>query len=1028
MKLSALAVQRPVTVLMFVMILILLGSISLSRLPIDLLPDIEAPVIAVQTSYDDAGPFEVENFVTRPIEEALASVDRVSSISSTSRRGSSTVVAQFDWGIDMDFASLDVRERVDLVRDLLPDGVGSPMIVKFDPTDMPIMELVVTGDASLAELRYAADNVVQSRLERLEGVASVNVSGGQEREIQVDLHPGRMQTHGVSMDSIVQTLQASNLNLPAGTVSDAPMSYILRTTGEYESIDQLQEQRVPNANGALIPLREVADVVDGHKEARQLSRFQGSPSVLLTVQKEAAANSVQVAERIHHALGGIGADLDSGMSLDVAQDLTVFIQQSVQDVTRNALFGGVLAMIVLLVFLRSFRPTLIVAFAIPVSVLSTFILMYFSDTSINMISLGGLALGVGMLVDNAIVVLENIFRHKEEGYSRERAGEVGAAEVGTAITASTLTTISVFLPVVFIAGIAAEIFRDMALTVTFSLGASLIISLTLVPMLASKILPEGDLREIRLLSPLRALLSRVQQMYGRIIPWVLHRRGGMIALVAALLVFSLAVVPRVGMEFLPDFDQGEIQVTVRMPRGTELRETDRVVSRIEHYARTLPEADAVFTSVGGGSMMAGGANFSTGRIGVVLLPRVQRDRSTQQVVQELRDLGTRIPGAEVSVSMMDSMGAFFGDPVQIELRGDDMEELEQASIVVLEAINGIPGIVDPVSSLEDREPEMQIRVDRQRASDYGISVAELASSMQTAVSGSSVTRYRTGGQEIDITVRLAERWRDAPDVIMDVPIQTQRGAKPLGELAVVQAGTSPVAVDRSDRSRIVSVSSQLQGRDLAGAMDEIARVLQFADLPSGVSLDFGGESEEMMEAFGQLSLAMLLGILLVFMVLASQFESLLQPVIIMVTLPLAVIGVMAGLVFTGTTFSVVGFVGAIMLAGIVVNNAIVFVDYVNQLRRDGLERTDALRKAGEIRLRPILMTSFTTILAMVPLAIGIGEGQELQRPIAVVVIGGLAASTFLTLFVIPAFYTYVDDLEQWFVKRLFKKEGDADVS
>ncbi len=1026
MKLPRIAVRRPVTVIMFVMVLLLLGAISLGRLPLDLLPDIEAPVIAIQTSYDDAGPYEVENFVTRPVEEAVATVDHVSTISSVSSQGHSTVVAQFDWGTDMDFAALDVRERVDLVSDALPDDTGSPTIIQFDPADMPIMELVVTGEASLAALRHAADDTVESELERIEGVASVSVAGGRRREVQVDLHPGLMQTHRLPMERIGQILAAENINMPAGTVTDRNLSHVVRTMGEYDSVDAIGRQRIPNDGGALVPLSQVAEVIDGHEEAEQLGRFQGEPSVLLSVQKEAAANSVDVAERIEEALPDINDQLETGVSVAVVQDLTVFIQDSVRDVTINAVVGGVLAMFVLLTFLRSFRPTLIVAFAIPVSVVTTFILMYFSDTSINMISLGGLALGIGMLVDNAIVVLENVFRHKEQGWDAQQSAQQGAEEVGTAITASTLTTVSVFLPVVFIAGIAAEIFRDMALTVTFSLATSLVISLSLIPMLASKVLPHGQITEIRRLRSVGFLMERAQTVYGGVISKIIERRKITGAVALVLFVTAAALAPMIGMEFLPDFDQGEIQVDVQMPRGTKLEDTDAVIGQIEQYALEVPEVDVVFSSVGDtdGEGMDDGLSSDVGRVGIVLEPRADRERDTEKIARKLRSHSQGIPGADVSVTMTDMAGAFFGDPVQLELQGDTMEELESAADDVLEGIEQVPGIVDAGTSLEDREPEIQLEVNRDRAAEYGLTVTELGSVLRTAVAGDAVTTYRTGGQEIDVSMQLAEEWRSDPDALLDVPIDTERGVIPFGEVADITFDTSPVNVERTDRTRTVTVFSGLVDRDLSAAMEDVETVVAGLDLPHGVSAEVAGESEEMLDAFEQLSLAMVLGVLLVYMILASQFESLLQPVIIMFTLPLALIGVVGGLLLVGATFSVVAFVGAIMLAGIVVNNAIVYVDYINQLRRQGSERNEAVRKAGEVRMRPILMTSLTTILAMVPLAIGIGEGQEMQRPIAVVVIGGLAASTFLALLVIPASYTVVDDAEQWILSRLGRKKEE----
>ena len=1018
MKLARLAVKRPVTILMAVAIIVVLGWISLSRLPIDLFPDIEAPVIAIITSYPDAGPYEVENLVSRPIEEVLGAVNNVKNISSYSTKGVSIVIAEFNWGIDMNFASLDVREKIDQVKNYVPDEAEAPMVVKFDPMIIPIMQLVLNGDRPAHELRYIADHTVKSRLECLEGVASVSVSGGQTREIRVVLHPGLLAAHGVSIDAVSQSLRMASLNLPAGSIEDNGLEYVLRTAGEFTSVEQIRSVKVPTAGGGLVSLADIGDVEDGFKKATHLSRYNGQPSIMLSIQKEAGSNSVLVAEKVHAAVEKLAGELGEDISLEVAQDTSLFIKQSIDGVASNALIGGLLAMVVLLIFLRSMRPTLIIGVAIPISIMAAFIMIYFSKTTLNMMSLGGLALGVGMLVDNAIVVLENIFRQRELGKNAMEAAQTGAEEVGTAIIASTLTTVSVFIPVVYVSGIAGEIFRDMAFTVTFSLLASLLVSLSLVPMLASQIMGNGtiDAKEggIRFLKFMGYLSSSLQEIYGRLIAWVLRHRLATVGIAIVTLVISLMLLPKVGMEFMPSMDQGEISISISMAKGTKLDDTDLVVRSIEDYVASIPEVGAIYTTVGSGGISTSGISTGGGEqgsIGLRLVPVAKRDRDIRQILEEVRDFVAEIPGAKISVSGGDIMMGAFGRPIQLELRGDDMDLLTLASEELIKALEEIPGTRQLTSSLDESSPEIQVEINRDKAAAHGITVAQIASTLRAAVSGTTVTKFRTEGKEIDVSVRLGEEWRGDLQAINNVLISTARGAMiPLQDVATLKYAQSPIQISRSGQSRIVTISGDVAGRPLNLVIEDIRQLVDDFRLPEGMMVTYAGQDQLMQESFTELGWAMLLGILLVFMILASQFESLLQPLIIMVTLPLAVIGVILGLLIGKATFNVISFVGAIMLSGIVVNNAIVLIDCINQLRAQGMERSQAVIKAGEIRLRPILMTTLTTVLGMMPLAFSTGEGSELAKPIAFTVIGGLVTSTLLTLLVVPVVYTFVDGI------------------
>ncbi len=1015
---------------MAVLIVVILGFVSLTRLPIDLFPNIEAPVMAIITTYQDAGPYEIENMVSRPLEETLGAVNGVTNITSVSSKGSSAVVLEFEWGTDMDMIALDVREKVDLIKDYLPDDAGAPMVVKFDPQSMPIMQLVLNADKPAHELRRIADDVIKNRLERLDGVASVNVSGGQEREVQVVVHPGLLQRYGISVNTVVQSLQGANLNLPAGRVTEKGLDYVLRTTGEFTSLREIEEVRIPTAAGGTVRLADIGSVSDTYKETTQLSRHNGKPSVALSVQKEASANIVQVAERVRQEVKALEGDL-GGAQIAIMNDTSVFIQDSIDSVTLNALLGAGLAVLVLLVFLRSVKTTLIIATAIPVSIIGTFILIYFSKTTINMMSLGGLALGTGMLVDSAIVVLESIFRHWESGKNGDDAAAEGAEEVGTAISASTLTTISVFLPVVFVSGISGEIFQDLALTVTFSLLAAMVVALTVIPSLASKLLSKNGNNTKSRQGLAQRVMDSIQNAYGRLVGWALRHR--LIVSVVTIVIFgiSLALVPKVGMEFMPQMDEGSITVSVSMPKGTKLEETDRITRTIEEFSGQIPEVDSVYVSVGSSGMMGlgGDSNAETGSVGVTLVPLADRQRSTFEILEEIRQYTSGIPGADITVRANSSFMGGFGEPIQIKLKGDDLEMLELSAERLKDAIAEVPGTREVRTSLEQTRPEFQLQVNREKAAAQGLSIAQIASTVRTAVNGQTATQYRTEGREVDVVVRFQEQWRGTSADIRSIPLQSARGTLiPLGEVAELVMGESPIQVNREGQTRMVSVSGQISGRDLASVMRDVGVRLQDVSLPDGVFLEFGGQNQEMNESFMQLFQALLLGIVLVFMIMASQFESLLQPLAIMFTLPLALIGVVGGLLLGGTALSVPGFIGVIMLAGIVVNNGIVLVDYINTLRRQGQSRNDAITEAGKVRLRPILMTTLTTILGMLPLALASQEGSEMQKPIALAVIGGLVTSTLLTLVVIPVAYSLLDGMKDWFSRlRQRRTSRDEDV-
>ncbi|MGI6704680.1 MAG: efflux RND transporter permease subunit [Clostridia bacterium] len=1034
MKLSGIAIRRPVTTTMCVLIVILLGVVSFGGLGLDLLPDINFPMAIVSVSYSGAGPMEVESLVTRPLESVLGTVANIKSISSVSAEGNATVLVEFASGTDMDFATLDMREKVDMIRGMLPEGTGAPMILKMDPNMIPIIEMAISSDGDIASLTTLVDDSIVPRIERLEGVAVVDVYGGREREVRIEVYPERLKGYGLSLMHIVQSLRAENLNLPGGSVDDGNKRYILRTTGEFQSVEEIGEIPIALPAGGVIKLQDIADIQDTFKEASTVMTANGKHSIDLSVRKESTANSVQVARRINAELERIEQDY-KGIEIKTIVDTSTFIQKTIDNVTGMAVSGGLLAIGVLYLFLRNFRTTLIIGVAIPISIIATFTLIYFNGLTLNMVSLGGLALGVGMLVDNSIVVLENIFRYRQEGHNRIDAAREGSDEISMAVVASTLTTVAVFVPVVFVEGIAAEVFREMALTVSFSLMASLVVALTLVPMLSSKYLRvsnNGEKRlKIKFVSSALDLwnkgFDKLDRLYRRVLAWALrHRKIAIIGMVV-LFVVSLLSAALVGAEFFPSMDQGYITVSISLPRGTVLEETGRIAYRIEDMVASIPEMEDVFVVLGSGGGM-GGSDTSSAIIYGKLVDMGERSRSSFEVADSLRQRVADIAGAEINVSSM-AMGGFAagGSPVNIQIKGDDLTELSVIAEDVKGIVARVEGTRETASSLDEGKPEARVIVDRKRASIYGLNVSAIASTVQGSVDGQVATRYRMGGEEIDIRVALREDSAGDLHNLGNIIIPSPAGFQvPLEEVADVTIGEGPSSINRADQARVVTVSSEVFGRDLSSVMKDIRAGIDRYPLPEGYTIEYGGENQEMVDAFTSLAKALVMAIILVYMIMASQFESLVYPFIIMFSVPFALTGAVGGLVLTGRSLNVASFLGIIMLTGIVVNNAIVLVDYINTLRSRGTERNEAILKAGPVRLRPILMTTLTTILGLIPMALGIGEGAELQAPLATAVICGLLFSTVLTLVVIPVMYTIVDDIGIR-LRRKFKTKGTVVV-
>jgi len=1034
LSIAGFATKRRITVLMLVLVTLVLGGMSFSRTPVDLLPNMQFPMAAVIATLPGAAPQEVENLVARPLENTLATVSNIREVSSTSSEGQTVILLSFNWGTDMDFAALEMREKVDLVRRMLPAEAGAPTIMKFDPSLMPIMSLdIASSTMTAADLRDLADRTLAARLERLEGVASVTVSGGHQYIVAVNIDPNMLEKYNLTLAQVSGALRTASLNLPGGTLEVDGEAHLIRSVGQLTTLEELRNLVVGmrtiapamTASSLQLPpgmpqlpqtpvqqprtepvyLRDIAEVTEQNLLAGSVTRLNKLPNVSMRLQKQSDANTVLVANLIHAELEMIKSEF-SDITIVPTLDQSRFIERAIAAVGASGVYGGLLAILILLVFLKSLTTTFVIALSVPISVVATFALIYFGGLTLNMMTLMGLALGIGMLVDNSIVVLENIFRHKQLGADRLTAARKGTEEVAMAITASTLTTVAVFLPVAFVEGIAGMMFRELALTVTFSLLASLAVALVVVPMLSASILREGSKA-----TPKKGVM---QNFYERTLAWALKRKLVVSAMTIMLLVGSVATFPHIGGEFIPVMDQGEFNLTLELPTGSTVLQTDELAQPIEDYLLGRPEVEAVSVSIGtaGGGMgaMMGGGSARPHRAQFSVL--LKEGYPAAPLVAELNAKYQDLPGATVEAAAQGGMGGGamgLGEgSLELNLSGPTLDGLRTQSVLVQEALRTIPGIEKVSDNMVGGAKELVVRVKREEAASLGLTPAGIAQAVRSAFQGETVSRLMRDGREVDVRLRLTEAARQEVSDLENLMVAAPRGQIiRLSDVAEIEEAVGPQAITRRSNQRYVSITGTIAGRDMQSVARDVDQKLAELALAPGYRVEVGGDMFEMSEAFAGFQMALILAIILVYMVMASQFESLLYPFIVMFSMPLAVIGVLFALFFTGETFSVPSIMGIIVLAGIVVNNAIVLVDYVNQLRSEGRGITEALIEAGGTRLRPILMTALTTILGLLPLAISSGPGSELQRPMAIAVIGGLAVSTLLTLYIIPLTYDLV---------------------
>ena len=1054
-RLIEIATERRVTITMFTVAVVLFGMVSLSRLKVNLLPDISYPTVTIRTELTGAAPVEVENLLTKPIEEAVGVIRNVRLVRSVSRSGQSDVTLEFLWGTNMDIAGVDVREKVDIIE--LPLEASRPLLLRFDPSSEPIMRLGLLrkdeGDssaepgfqtASLKEIRRLAEDRIKNDLEAEEGTAAVKVSGGLEDEIQIHVDQQKLSQLNISIQQIAERIRAENVNLSGGRLEEGTQRYLVRTINEFETVEEFADAIVANVAGRPVYLRDVATVTRGHKEREAITRVNGVESVELAVYKEGDANTVQVANRVARRLETIQESLPDNLELVKIYDQSKFISAAIQQVTSAAIFGGLLAIMVLYGFLRDSRATTIIAVAIPVSVIGTFLLMYSNDVSLNIMSLGGVALAVGMLVDNAIVVLENIVRKREQGQGILDAARNGTAEVSTAVVAATLTTIAVFFPIVFISGVAGQLFRDQALTVTFALAFSLIVALTLIPMLAAlgtgsryqeagedtpaNRFTRGVAYVVRLFGFLFVglkwlfwvilwvpgwLLQRfytfVARGYEPLLRWSLNHRAAVVGGAAAIFVATMLLIPRLGTELIPQLSQGEFDVDLRLPPGAPLLETDRAIQAVHDVTRDIDQVDLNYSVAGTGNRLDANpvdAGENTGTLSITLKPGAGR-AAEAAAMEAMRKELTQLPGVQYEFSRPSLMT--FASPLQIEVSGFDLVDLEAVNQVLVSKMKASDRYVDVKTTIELGNPEIQIVFDQERAASLGLSVRDMADRVVANVRGELATRYTWRDKKIDVLVRSVDTTRASVADIRSL-IVNPAADRPvtLDAVAEIKVARGPAEIRRVAQERVAIISANLAYGDLGAAVADANSIIEGTPMPKGITAMVSGQNEEMQDSFRSMQFALLLAVFLVYLVMASQFESLIHPFVILFTIPLALVGAVLALFLTGTTVNVVAFIGVIMLAGIVVNNAIVLVDLINQLQVQGMEKTSAIMEAGRARLRPILMTTLTTVLGLLPMAIGFGEGSELRTPMAITVIGGLLVSTLLTLVVIPVVYSLLD--------------------
>ncbi|HTR80452.1 MAG TPA: efflux RND transporter permease subunit [Bacteroidota bacterium] len=1045
MWLTRLALRYPISTFLFALTIVVLGFVSLEQLPIDLLPNISIPVVSIITYYSGAGPLDMEQSVTTAIERGVSSVNDVDYVQSATREGVSQVRVNFNWDANTDVGLVDIVQRINRVLTQLPTGVSQPIALRFDITNLPVCNIVVFGDVDERDLYDLAYNIIEPQIEHIEGVASAQVLGGRIREIHVTLDRNRLQALQLPVQDVLNAVANANLIIPSGDLKTGQFDYSLKTESQFNVIKPMEDIVVKTIGGVPIRIRDIGKVEDSYQEETEIIRINGKPGLTLRVQKLASANTVEVVDNVVKAMPHL-TGIPNNVHMSISFDQSVYIRQTIAGLQQEALLGALLAMIVIMLFLRNIRGTLIIIVAIPLSILITFIMFRFGNITLNIMTFGGLALAVGRLVDDSIVELEAISRHyneRKEGQSKIQATLAAASEVASPIFVSTLTTVIVFLPIVFLSGVAKLMFIPLTITIAVALFGSFFVSRTVTPLMCLNYLPPEKLLDRssskfsdRVRVKAHDALEVVDDWYEKRLRWALANRRWIIIGIIVVSVLSVGLIKFIGTEFFPDQDEGQFTLSIKLPVGTRAEETNAVAQKFEKILQTnIPEIQAMITDVGVPSARSGnffGRNSGShaANIQVALVPIDQRKRSVFEIIKALRPKLLSIPGTTVFITP----GGFlrfllnFGSnaPIDVEIRGFDLDTGTNLSKEIANIVRSTPGATDVQVSREDNLPELRVKIDRDKAGALGINVAQISNTINTCINGSVASLYTdpVSGNVYNILVRLSEDYRSDIDDLKNIVVTTADGSQVLlGNIATIVKTASPVEIDRKYQQRLIDVTANVTGRDLGSVANDINAGVAKLTIPPGFEVKQSGNVEQQKKTFTDLAMAFALAILLVYVVMASQFQSLIDPFIIMFTVPLGIVGVLWMLFLTNTTLSVTSFQGIIVMVGIVVSNGILLVDYTNHLRMSGVPLEEAVIRGGRTRLKPILMTSLATVLGLIPMAIGLG-GESTQAPLAIAVIGGLTVSTTLTLFFVPTLYIV---FEERFKRELKRDEEGAKV-
>lgn len=1011
---SKLCIRKPVTTIMVTLMVFIAGIVSYFNLDQALMPDMDLPIAVVMTTYVGASPEEIEELISKPMEESLGSIANVDTVTSYSSTNSSMVLLQFVDGTDIDMAAVDMRDKIDQMKSTLPDAAGDPMVIKMDINAMPITIGVKAENMDLESLNDLLEDNVANRLERIEGVASVSLSGGITNEVRITVDPVKLAGYGLTTSTLSGLLAAENMNLPSGDLTQGNTTVAVRTIGEFTSVQEINNLPIPTSTGAVIHLSDVARVEQVEADRDSFTYINGEKGILLSVDKQSTANLVKVSQSLKDEITKLQRDYPE-LEIDMLSDTSDYIEMSLSNITETALLAAVIAFFVLLLFLKNAVTAGIIAVSIPTSIMATFALMHVTDINMNMISMGGVAIGIGMLVDNSVVVLDSIYQYYERGYTAAESAEIGAKEVSMAIIASTLTTVAVFLPMALIGGTTGAMMKNLSFTIMYALIASVVVALTFVPMACALLLKREtktfvwkNLKFLSFLDRWEGAIDTLSRKYEKLLKWALRHRKKTVLTVLLVFILSLCSIPLAGMDFMASMDEGVATISVDLPNGTDLDTTEETTLEVLYRLQDIPEADVVYANVGSG-MLSSGTNSAS--ITMNLVDAKDRKRSTEEVCDDIEKLLADIPGADITVSSSDSaMGSLASADVTMNVYGYDAATLVDVEDELIDKLSQVDGLSDVEGSTGDTVPEAKVTIDRAKASQYGITTASVAGALSTAISGTTATQYKLDGTEIDVVIRYDTNSVNYLTDLNNLTVTSAYGTQvPLSDVATVTMDESATTIMRENQKNYITISANADNMSTSEAQKLVEKAMADIELPDGCTYQFSGMMEKMNDTFRSLEIAMVVAVLLVYMIMASQFESLRYPFIVMFSMPLAITGAIIGLLITGNTITMPAMMGFVMLIGMVVNNGIVLVDYTNQLMDRGMNCYDALTSAGPRRLRPILMTTLTTVLGMVPMALATSEGSEMMQALAIAVIFGLTLSTVVTLIFIPVLYMWMNE-------------------